>query len=52
MDVHEAQTAAAAKRAAALAKAKVLREEQGGVGVTVSAVMITIFLAFAGRNDP
>jgi len=23
-----------------------------GVGVTVSAVMITIFLAFAGRNDP
>ena len=23
-----------------------------GVGVTVSVVMITIFLAFAGRNDP
>lgn len=23
-----------------------------GVGVTVSAVMITVFLAFAGRNDP
>ena len=23
-----------------------------GVGVTVSAVIITIFLAFAGRNDP
>jgi multicomponent Na+:H+ antiporter subunit B len=23
-----------------------------GVGITVSAVMITIFLAFAGRNDP
>ncbi|HJP06471.1 MAG: cation:proton antiporter [Acidiferrobacteraceae bacterium] len=23
-----------------------------GVGVTVSAVMVTIFLAFAGRNDP
>ena len=23
-----------------------------GVGVTVSAVMITIYLAFAGRNDP
>jgi multicomponent Na+:H+ antiporter subunit B len=23
-----------------------------GVGVTVSAVMITVFLGFAGRNDP
>jgi multicomponent Na+:H+ antiporter subunit B len=23
-----------------------------GVGVTVSAVIVTIFLAFAGRNDP
>jgi len=23
-----------------------------GVGVTVSSVMVTIFLAFAGRNDP
>ena len=23
-----------------------------GVGITVSAVTVTIFLAFAGRNDP